>query len=292
MLSEEILRRVRQIEVTTRRVIDDLVSGNYRSHFKGHGVQFSEHRQYVPGDDVRHIDWKVSARTRDPLVKKYEEERELTVLIMVDVSGSKSFGSAEKIKSEVAAETAGLLAYAANRTGDKVGLLLFANEVEKVLPPKKGRSQVQRIIRELLVFRPKTRGTNLSSALDAASRILKHSGIVFIISDFIDEDYGLELKRLARRHDVVAIQVVDPRERKVPNVGHLLVVDPETGVEHMVDSGSKAFARWLEDAQLAQDTDIRTAMTGGRVEIVSLFSDQDYIDAVVRFFRLRARRKR
>lgn len=292
MLSEEILRRVRQIEVTTRRVIDDLVSGNYRSHFKGHGVQFSEHRQYVPGDDVRHIDWKVSARTRDPLVKKFEEERELTVLIMVDVSGSKAFGSGDKIKSEVAAEIAGLLAYAANRTGDKVGLMLFASEVEKILPPRKGRSQVQRIIRELLAFRPRTRGTNLASALDAASRTLKHAGIVFIVSDFIAEDYGLELKRLARRHDVVALQIADPRERKVPDVGHLLVVDPETGVEHMIDSGSRAFARWLEETQLAQDTDIRTAMTGGRVEIVQLQSDQDYIDAVVRFFRLRARRKR
>ncbi len=292
MLSEELLRKVRQIEVTTRRVINEMVSGQYRSHFKGHGVQFSDHRQYVAGDDVRHIDWKASARTREPLVKKFEEERELTVLLMVDVSGSNEFGSGRKTKMDVASEVAALLSFAASQTGDKVGLLLFASGVEKVLPPRKGRMQTQRIIRELLVFKPSSRGTDLAGAIDSANRIMKHSGIIFLLSDFIAENYELQIRRLSRRHDVVALQVSDARERAVPDVGHLLVVDPESGEEMMIDPGSYSFRKWIADAQTATDTDFRTAMTGGKIEVLPLKTDEDYIAAVVRFFRIRARRRR
>ena len=212
MLPEDLLRRVRQIEITTRKMVDDVMSGSYRSTFKGHGVQFSEHRLYVPGDDVRHIDWKVSARSRDPLIKKYEEERELTVLLVVDVSGSEAFSSARKLKSEVAAEIAGMLAYAASHTGDKVGVMLFAGEVEKIIRPKKGRQHILRIIRDMLAYRPTTRGTDLAGALDGAGRMMKHAGVVFVLSDFLAEGYELPLKRLARRHDVIAVNVGDERE--------------------------------------------------------------------------------
>lgn len=292
MLSEELLKKVRLIEIATRRQVDDVMSGQYRSHFKGHGVQFSEHRVYVPGDDVRHIDWKVSARSREPLTKKYEEERELTMLLVVDVSASGWFGSTRKLKSEVAAEIGGMLAYAATHTGDKVGVMLFAGEVEKIVPPKKGRPHVQRIIRDLLSHQPKSRGTNLAAALESASRIMKHSGIVFVISDFIAEDYDIQLKRLGRKHDVVAVQVGDVREKKVPELGYALMVDPESGQERWVDTGSYAFKKWLAEFQTAHETDFKTALKGGRVEQLSISTQEDYGEAVVRFFRARGRKRR
>ena len=213
MLPEEILRKVKLIEISTRKVVDDVLTGQYRSHFKGQGVQFSEHRLYVPGDDVRHINWKVSARTKDPLIKKYDEERELTVFIVVDVSGSQTFGSSEKLKSQIAAELGGMLAYAATHTGDRVGVLIFAGEVERIIPPKKGRQHILRVIRDLLTHQSTSRGTDLAGALEATGRIMKHSGVVFVISDFIAENYDIPLKRLARKHDVVAIRVEDEKER-------------------------------------------------------------------------------
>jgi uncharacterized protein (DUF58 family) len=292
MLPEELLKKVRLIEITTKKRVDDLMSGGYRSHFKGHGVQFSEHRLYVPGDDVRHIDWKVSARSRDPLIKKYEEERELTVLLVVDVSGSKAFGSSTKLKSEIAAEVGGMLAYAAIHTGDKVGVILFAGGVEKIIPPKKGRVHIQRIIRDLLSHKPKTKGTDLATALEAANRIMKHSGVVFLLSDFLAEGYEIPLKRLVRRHDVVALVVTDEREREIPGLGQFLFVDPETGEERLVDTGSYAFKKWLKDYLTAHKTDTETALKGGRVEQLRLVTKEDYAEAVVRFFRARARRRR
>src|SRR6478672_9943959 len=185
MLSEELRKKVRLIEIQNRKVIDNVLTGQYRSHFKVHGVQFSEHRLYVPGDDIRHINWNVSARTRDPLVKKFEEERELSVFLVVDLSKSESFSSSTKLKSEVAAEIAGMLAYAASHTGDKVGVMLFAGEVEKIIRPKKGRQHILRIIRDMLAYRSTTKGTDLAGALDGAGRIMKHAGVVFVLSDFL-----------------------------------------------------------------------------------------------------------
>jgi uncharacterized protein (DUF58 family) len=301
LLSPELLKKVRMIEITTRKVVDDVMSGQYRSHFKGHGVQFSEHRLYVPGDDVRHIDWKVSARVRDPLIKKFEEERELTVLLAVDVSGSKAFGSSKRLKSEVAAEIAGMLAYAASQTGDKVGVLLFAGEVEKIIPPKKGRKHVLRIVSELIDYKPRSKGTDLAGALDRAGRIMRHSGVVFLISDFIpgapgpgvaSANYELQLKRLARRHDVVAVRIGDERERQVPNVGQLLVMDPETGEERFIDTGSYAFKKWLKEFEKTHDGMTEQAIKGGRIEQLRILTQEDYGDAVVRFFRARSRRRK
>ena len=292
MLPDELLKKVRRIEITTRKMVNDVMSGRYRSHFKGHGVQFSEHRLYVPGDDVRHIDWKVSARSRDPVIKKYEEERELTVFLVVDVSGSEAFGSTRKLKSEIAAEIAGMIAYAATHTGDKVGVLLFAGEVEKLVKPKKGRQHVLRIIRDLLSHEPKSRGTNLAGALEAAGRVMKHSGIIFIISDFIAENYELPLKRLARRHDVVAVCVEDQRESEIPDVGYVHFADPETGVERFVNTGSYQFKKWLKDYRTSHETDIQTALKGGRIEQLRIQTKDDHAEAVVRFFRARSKHRR
>lgn len=292
MLRDELLRKVKQIELTTRKAVDDVMSGQYRSHFKGHGVQFAEHRQYVAGDDVRHIDWKVSARSREPLVKKYEEERQLTILIVVDVSQSKNFGSGERLKSEAAAEVSGMLAYAASQTGDKVGVLFFAGKVEKVIPPKSGRQHVLRIIRDILSFQAKTQTTELGDALESAARLMKHSGVIFVISDFQAKNYETGLKRLARRHDVVAVRVKDIRESELPKRGHFLFVDPETQTEKVVDLSSASFQKWMQSKLNAEESQFQGALRGGRIEHLNIQTRDDYGDAVVRFFRARARRKK
>ncbi|MGZ3707324.1 MAG: DUF58 domain-containing protein [Bdellovibrionota bacterium] len=292
MLPEEILRKVKLIEITTRKMVDDLMGGQYKTSFKGHGVQFSEHRQYVAGDDIRHIDWKVSARVAEPLIKKFEEEREVTVFLVVDVSASGAFGSERKLKSEMAAEIAGMLAYAATHAGDKVGALLFAGEVEKIVPPRRGRQHVLRIIRDLIVYRSKTPGTDLRGALDSAGRIMKHRGIVFVISDFLAENYEISLKKLARLHDVVAIRIGDEREKDIPEIGQMVFYDPESGEERLVDTSSYAFRKWLNDYRTETTTDLETALKGGRIECLRVLTKEDYGDAVVRFFRTRSRKRR
>jgi uncharacterized protein (DUF58 family) len=289
MLSDELLRKVRLIEITTRKLVDDMMAGQYRSHFKGHGVQFSEHRVYYHGDDVRHIDWKVSARSRDLLVKKFEEERELTVFLVVDVSGSEHFGSGKKLKSEVAAEIAGMLAYAAVHTGDKVGVLLFAGDVELIIQPRKGKQHILRLIRDILVHKPKTRGTNLAKALESTHHIMKHGGVVFVISDFIAENYELQLRRLGRKHDVVAINISDQREVKVPDTGYVLFYDPETQEEKYIDTSSYAFKKWHKDFLTVHETDLKTAFKSGKIEMLSINTSENFGDAVVRFFRTRSR---
>lgn len=291
MLSEEILRKVRQIEIHTRKTVTEVMSGNYKSLFKGHGMQFSEHRLYVDGDDVRHIDWKVSARTRDPMIKKYEEERELTVFLVVDVSASKLFGSTHRLKSEVAAEISGMLAWAAIQTGDRVGALFFSGSVQKIIPPRKGKIHVSRIIREVLTIQPSSRGTDLKGALESTERVMKHNGIVFIISDFIAHDYQKALSRLGRRHDVVAIRVGDERERSVPSIGQVLVLDPETGQERLIDTSSYLFQQWFKGVS-QQDSFKAMAGGGGTLEFLSVLTKDDYSDAVVRFFRARTRKRR
>ena len=292
MLPEELLKKVRQIEITTRKMVDDAMSGQYRSHFKGSGVQFSEHRVYLPGDDVRHIDWKVSARSRDPLIKKYEEERELTVFLIVDVSGSEFFGSTSRLKAEVSAEVAAMLAHAAIHSGDRVGALLFAGGVEKVIPPKKGRPHILRIVKDLLTYEPKSKGTDLAGALDAAGRIMKHKGVVFVLSDFIAKDYQTALNRLARKHDVVAVRVGDEREQLVPNIGRVLWLDPETGQEALVDTGSYAFKKWFKEFQEKQLAESQSIFKKGKVDELRILTKEDYGDAVVRYFRARSRKRK
>ncbi len=291
MLSDELLKKVKLLEIVTRRRVEDLMSGGYKSHFKGHGVQFSEHRLYVPGDDVRHIDWKVTARTRDPLIKKFEEERELTVLLVIDVSGSQGFGSVEKMKSEVVAEISGMLAYAATHTGDKIGVILCSDRVEKIIPPKKGRQHVLRILRDLLTFQAVSKGTDLSLAFETAHRILKHTGVIFILSDFRSKGYEKSLKKLASEHDVVAIRVGDLREEKIPEVGKVLMQDLETGREHYVDTGSSVFKKWFQEAQTQFEKERASAIKGKRIDYLKILSEENYGDSVVRFFRARARQR-
>ena len=268
------------------------MTGNYKSQFKGHGVQFSEHRVYTPGDDIRHIDWKVSARTRDLLIKKFEEERELTVLIVVDVSSSGQFGSTTKTKAEAIAELSGVLAYAATQTGDRVGMILFGGKVEKIIPPKKGRHHVLRLIDAVLETEPTPGETALGQALESAGRLMKHSGVVFFLSDFIAPEFEHPIKQLSRKHDVVALHISDEREYQIPDVGTVLFKNPETGEEAYVDTGSYRFKKWFEELVQSRKKREDSAFVSGKLDHLRILTREDYVEALVRFFRIRAFRRR
>ena len=241
MDTKELLKKVRKIEIKTRRLSDHIFSGEYHTSFKGRGMTFSEVRQYQFGDDVRAIDWNVTARYNEPYIKVFEEERELTMMLMVDVSGSESFGTQNSFKKDIVTEIAATMAFSATQNNDKIGLILFSDEIELFIPPKKGRSHVLRIIRELIEFKPKSHKTNLSQALRFLSGVMKKKAIVFVISDFMaDDNYEHTLKIAGKKHDLTGIRVYDVREEKMPNIGMVNMLDAETGETLLVNTGSKA----------------------------------------------------
>ncbi|PZQ91002.1 MAG: DUF58 domain-containing protein [Flavobacterium johnsoniae] len=241
MDTKELLKKVRKIEIKTRRLSDHIFSGEYHTSFKGRGMTFSEVRQYQFGDDVRAIDWNVTARYNEPYIKVFEEERELTMMLMVDVSGSESFGTQNGFKKDIVTEIAATMAFSATQNNDKIGLILFSDEIELYIPPKKGRSHVLRIIRELIEFKPKSHKTNLSQALRFLSGVMKKKAIVFVISDFMtDDNYEHTLKIAGKKHDLTGIRVYDAREEKMPNIGMVNMLDAETGETLLVNTGSKA----------------------------------------------------
>lgn len=290
MIPREVLRRVRRIEIRTRRLVEESLAGSYHSVFKGRGMEFAEVREYEPGDDVRTIDWNVSARFGHPFVKKFSEERELTVVLVVDVSASERFGTAPATKLQMAAEIAALLAFSAIRNNDRVGLLLFTDRVETFVPPRKGRQHGLRVLREILAFESEGRGTSLAGALEVLRRVVTKRAVVFIVSDFQDDGYDRLLRVVARKHDVVALAVQDPREGVLPDVGLIAAEDPESGEAVVVDSGSakvrRAYAAW------AQERSARTKAILDRtgVEWLELSTGEPYDRPLVRFFRERARR--
>ena len=239
MDTKELLKKVRKIEIKTRRLSDHIFGGEYHSTFKGRGMTFSEVRQYQYGDDVRNIDWNVTARYNEPYIKVFEEERELTMMLMVDVSGSELFGTDNQFKSEIVTEIAATLAFSATQNNDKIGLILFSDEVELYIPPKKGRSHVLRIIRELIEFHPKSKQTNISEALKFLSNVMKKKAIVFVLSDFIADDYKQNLKIASGKHDVTGIRVYDKREENIPNIGMVQMLDEETNELMLVNTSSK-----------------------------------------------------
>lgn len=239
MDTKEILKKVRKIEIKTRRLSDHIFSGEYHTSFKGRGMTFSEVRQYQFGDDVRAIDWNVTARYNEPFVKVFEEERELTMMLMVDISGSECFGTKNQLKRDMVTEIAATLAFSATQNNDKIGLLLFSDQIELFIPPKKGKSHVLRIIRELIEFESKSKKTDLSHALKYLSSVLKKKAIVFLISDFMVKDYEQTLKIASKRHDVTGIRVFDQREESIPNIGIVNMIDAETGETLLVDTTSK-----------------------------------------------------
>ena len=286
----ELVRKVRLLELRTRRLMTTRFLGGYQSVFRGQGIEFSEVREYGPGDDARIIDWNVTARMGRPYVKKFQEERELNVLLAVDVSGSSRFGSQRQSKAELAAEVAALLALAAVRNNDKAGLVLFTDRVEEFVPPGKGVQHAFRIIRELLAVEPAGRGTDLTAPLRYISRIARRRSVVFILSDFLAAGYEAPLRTLARRHDVIALRLTDPREADLPPVGLVELVDAETGARLLIDASDPAvrrrFARLQRDRAREQQRFLRSV----GVDQVELSTARPYGDALVAFFRRRARR--
>jgi len=293
VIPKEVLKKVRQIEIRTNREVTDVLGGQYHSVFKGRGMEFEEVREYLPGDEVRSIDWNVTARFGHPFVKKFKEERELTVMLIVDVSASGQFGSVRQTKNELAAELAAVLAFSAIRNNDKVGLIMFTDEIELYVPPKKGRRHVLRVVREILAFRPKGRGTNLELALDYLNHVQSHRAVTFVLSDFQVGDTESVLKKLrvaSKRHDVIALSSRDPREEELPAVGLVELRDAETGERTIMDT----FDRGVREAFAAKARQRLDALRGllrsAGVDQVEIRTDADYMLPLVKFFRMRERR--
>lgn len=289
MVPREILRKVRRIEIRTRRIVDETLAGGYHSVFKGRGMEFSEVREYQVGDDVRTIDWNVTSRMGHPYVKKYVEERELTVLLAVDVSGSSRFGSTAQARSEVVAEICALLAFAAARNNDRVGLLLFSEGIEKYVPPRKGRRHVLRVLREVLYHEPAGRGTNIALALETVRRLQRRRAVVFVLSDFLAEGFERPLRLASRFHDLVALVVRDPREASLPAVGLVGLEDAETGECLVVDTSQAGLRERFRQAAEARAARLDLLFKKLAVDAVELWTDRAYDRPLVRFFARRAR---
>jgi uncharacterized protein (DUF58 family) len=286
----ELLKKVRHIEISTRNIVNEVFSGEYHSVFKGRGMEFSEVREYQPGDDVRSIDWNVSARMGHPYVKVFEEERELTVMLLVDVSSSGNFGTTEQMKREVAAELSAVLAFSATKNNDKVGLLIFSDKIEKFIPPRKGKQHALRVIREILFFKPQEATTDLNVALEYLSRVIKRKSTVFLISDFLCENYEKALKVANKKHDIIALSITDPREVSLPDVGLIDLEDAETGETILIDTSSAEIrSEFVERSRTVHNT-LTDLFKRVGVDHINIMTDKSYVDPINRFFRMRARR--
>ncbi len=292
---EELLKKIKQIQFKAKHLVSETFSGEYESAFRGRGMEFDEIRPYLAGDDVRSIDWNVTARMGRPHVKIYRDERELTVLFVVDVSGSMRFGSNEKLKMELAAEISALLAYAALKGGDKVGLLIFAGGIEHYIPPRKGRGHIYGIIKDILSFRPEERQTHESTDIEGATRfmrqVLKHRSIVFFISDFLMSDYQLPLSYLGRAHDLVCINLMDRREQRIPKMGYVEFVDAETKEVFLVNTSDTKWRSSFEESMKERLNQLTRFFQSRKIDSIFLENHQHYVDEIVRFFRRREKRR-
>jgi uncharacterized protein (DUF58 family) len=292
MLPHDVLRQIRRLHWKARRAVEDLLGGEYHSVFKGTGIVFEDVRAYQPGDDVRMIDWNVTARMGQPFIKRFVEERELTVVLLVDCSGSQLFGTQLQQKREVAAELAAVLAFSAIRNNDKVGLISFSDRVERFVPPGKGARHVLRIIRDILFFQAQHRGTSLNEALHYLNRVQRRRAIVFLLSDFLDRDFEGALKRTGRRHDLIAVRIRDPREEELPAVGLLQLEDAETGAPLVVDTSSPKVRRaFAEKARQRRESLTQWTRSAG-IDLIEVSTQGGHLDALIRFFHLRERRQR
>jgi uncharacterized protein (DUF58 family) len=292
MLPRDLVRQVRRLQLRARRAVEDILGGEYHSVFKGMGIAFEEVREYQPGDDVRTIDWNVTARMGHPFIKRFVEERELTVMLLVDGSGSQQFGTRGQQKREIVAELAAVLAFSAITNNDKIGLLAFTDRLERFIPPRKGSRHVLRLIRDVLFFQPAGRGTCIRQALDYVNRILHRRAIVFLLSDFLDQDFEKALKRTGRRHDLIAIRVSDPREEELPAVGLLEVEDAETGKHLVLDTFSRQVRAAYAAAAQRRREQLQQLTRSSRVDLIEVSTAGGHLDALIRFFRLRERRLR
>jgi uncharacterized protein (DUF58 family) len=288
MDTKELLKKVRKIEIKTRRLSDHIFGGEYHSTFKGRGMTFSEVRQYQYGDDVRNIDWNVTARYNEPFIKVFEEERELTMMLMVDVSGSELFGTVEQFKNEVVTEIAATLAFSATQNNDKIGLILFSDEVELYIPPKKGRSHVLRIIRELIEFDPKSRNTDFGNALKFLSNVMKKKAIVFVLSDFITDDYQHTLKIVSGKHDVTGIRVYDKGEESIPNLGVVQMQDEETGELMLVNTASKKVRLNYGKYYQERVDYFKDSFNKSGAGIINCRADESYVKKLLGYFKRRS----
>ncbi len=290
MLTKELLKQVRQIELKTKGLVNQVFSGEYHSVFKGRGMEFSEVREYQFGDDIRNIDWNVTARFGHPFIKIFEEERELTVMMMVDMSGSLIFGSLDKTKQQVAAELSAILAFSAMKNNDKVGLILFTDKIEKFVPPRKGKKHVLRIIREVLSFEPEGKSTNLKGALEFMNNAIKKRSIVFLISDFMDDGYDNILRVIGKRHDLIGIVLDDKRENEIPKMGLVKFTDAETGEERWIDTSSSKVRDSFKQIRQQNIAKRKHLFLSSRLDSIEVQAGKNYIKPLVEFFRLREKR--
>lgn len=289
-LPADILKKVRTVELKTRRLVNESMAGEYHSVFKGRGMAFAEVREYQAGDDVRIIDWNVTSRMGHPYVKIYDEERELTVMLLVDASSSGQFGTRRQLKGEMAIEISALLAFSAIKNNDRVGLAIFTDRVETFIPPKKGRDHVLRVIRELLCFKPQSQGTDIAAALDYLNRVLRKKSVVFLLSDFMDMEFDRPMRLTSKRHDLVAMSITDPRELEMPDVGLIELEDAETGQRALVDTGDAGFRRRYGEIALQRRTDLKRRLGSMDVDYVEIRTDKAYDKPLMHFFRRRTRK--
>jgi uncharacterized protein (DUF58 family) len=292
MLPREIIRQIRRLQLRARQAVEDLLGGEYRSVFKGTGIAFEEVREYQPGDDIRTIDWNVTARMGHPFIKRFVEERELTVVLAIDTSGSNRFGTRLQQKRDVAAELAAVIAFSAISNNDKVGLVQFTDRVEKFVPPRKGTRHVLRLIRDILFFQPQQRRTSIKEGLDFLSRVLHRRAVIFLLSDFLDDGFERSLKRAAGRHDVIAVRITDPREEELPALGLLDLEDAETGERLLIDTGSQKVRAAYAEAARQRHESIRQLTRSARIDLIETATEGDHLDALIRFFKMREQRYR
>ncbi|MCP4641056.1 MAG: DUF58 domain-containing protein [bacterium] len=290
MIPQEVMQQIRRIQIRTSHMVNEILAGQYESVFKGQGMEFKEVREYVPGDEIRMIDWNVTARTGTPHVKLLAEERELTVMLLVDASGSGRFGSVERFKNELAAELCAVLAISAIKNNDKVGLIVFTDDIELYVPPSKGRQHVLRVIREVLYFEPKGTGTNIPGALKFLNGVTKRRAVTFLVSDFMDNDYETSLRVANRRHDVIATVVTDPREEQLADVGLVSLRDAESGREVLIDASDPVVRMEYAKAAETRARERDQTLQRTKVDAIRVRTDRPYVDEIYRFFRMRERR--
>lgn len=286
-MEKEVVNKIKEIQLKAKYIVNDVLSGEYESAFKGRGIEFAEVREYMPGDDVRTIDWNVTARMNIPFVKEFTEERELTVMILLDLSASQKFGSGKNSKKETATELSSVFSYLAIKNNDKIGLIAFTDKVEKYIPPKKGKDNIWKIIREILTFEPTNTNTDISVALDFLLKAMKRKSIVFLISDFISSDFEKSIKIASKKHDITAIKISDEREHVINDCGLILLEDYETGEIIEFDSNNKKDALLYKEVSDFDETNLKKFFTQNKIDYINLLNNTDYIKALANFFKLR-----
>jgi len=292
MISKELAKKIRLLEITTNRAVNDLLAGEYHSVFKGRGMEFDEVREYAPGDEIRTIDWNVTARMGKPFVKRFVEERELTVLFLVDLSASGTFGSQQQLKNEVAAELCALLAFSAIKNNDKVGLIIFSDRVEKFVPPRKGRAHVLRVLRELFYHKPEGRGTDIARALEYLTHVVRRRAVAFLVSDFMSDGFEKPMSVAGRRHDLIAVRLSDQREESLPPLGYVEFEDAETGELFMANTSDSRFRAEFEEGAVKAREGLQRTFRRSCVDVIDIQTDESYVQPLMRFFKERERRFR